>query len=104
MRVFPFRARSRSLILKYGDVLEPAIALQVHDSLRVNRKNAFDFFVAHLRKALIMCRSFDHNFMRADQSHTVVNSIRLAPKLRLNSIKRIKMRHHRSEEHTSELQ
>jgi len=63
-----FLSGGGAVILENADVLEPAVALQILNSLRGQTQELFDFDVAGIPEMPVVARILDQYFMRADRS------------------------------------
>ena len=54
------------MILENADVLEPAVALQILNSLRGQAQKLLDFEVARIPEMAVVAGIFEQDFVRAD--------------------------------------
>ena len=90
----PFFTGQFALILKYADVFQTQILLQVGHTRNPYGHHSVNLVVAQLRQPLVVFWSFHHDFVRASRTHAVVHAVRPPAGLAFNPIKRIGMRQH----------
>src|ERR1700674_1059893 len=86
--VFKFLSRRLAVILENADVLEPAVALQILNPQRGQTQALFDFDVARTPEIAVVVGIFEQNFMSADRSHAVVETVAAAGRLAFHVVER----------------
>ena len=70
--VIEFLSRRLAMILENADVLKPAVALQILNSLRGQPQKLLDFDVLGIPDVAIVPWIFQQNLVRSDRSHAVI--------------------------------
>ena len=94
MGVRAFLAGQRAVILVDGNVLEPAVALQILDALPPGLHDQHNLIVGQILELAVVFGRLDDDFVRAHRLHLVVNSVGAALGVALHAIERVRMREH----------